>query len=391
MLAKANLSLFSPKNECSDNVEHIVIPTSVEHHYEHLKFGTATRNKIYIKKYSSPLNEQEQNPIVFFHGGPGIVNEEQYSITQQYFTNRGHAFYIPEVEGSAMYSRGALPQGFDPSTMCSTDSKLLEITKWGESGLNEFTQNYVDDIKDVLVNITKEHPGKKINVITHSLGGHQVLRTLQQAPELNTKIEGICDIAGVSNIGASRFWFTVNKTLMAKGDAKLFYELLNEQDIRFFKSKANENQDGLVIDKNNNPSVNQQLNERFSVIHNDLAHLPPILFLHALDDQAVTLQSSVLLQQKIQENNGLAYGFYFPKGGHQFIKNEGDPEIRNIALKKIHDFFQQPTKDLSNDLSQLTYEDVMSEFSQFIQDQETYLNNKLSAEITEKISYRMSL
>jgi len=391
MHTTTNLSLFSLKNEAPDDrVDHVVIPTSVVHHYEHREFGTAIRNALYIKKYKSTSQEQEQNPVVFFHGGPGFVNEEQFSITQNYFTNRRHPFYIPEVEGSGMYSRGALPKGFDPLTISSTDLKLLEIKKWDESGLNEFTKNYVDDIKDVLVYISKQHPGKKINVITHSLGGHQVLRALQQASELNDKIGAICNIAGVSNMGASRFWFTLNKAIMSDGNSELFYKLLNEQDIRFFKSKANENQDGTVIDKNNNPSVNQRMNEEFSVIYGNLSHFPPILFLHSTDDKAVFFQGTMLLQKKIQENKSIAHGFYFMKGGHQFIKNEGDPEIRSLALEKMNDFFHQPAKDLSNDLSQLSYEDVSSEFSQYLQSRETYLNNKLTVEIIEENMHKIS-
>lgn len=388
----SNLCLFSPKNEISDRVDHIVIPTSVVHRYEHREFGTATRNALYIKKYKSTSKVQEQNPVVFFHGGPGFVNEEQFSIMQNYFTNRGHAFYIPEVEGSSLYSGGVLPKGFVPSTLSSTDLKLLDLAMWNESGLNEFTKNYVDDIKDVLACVSEEHPGKKINVITHSLGGHQVLRTLQQASEFNNKIAVICNIAGVSNIGASRFWFTLNKALMSDdGNPELFYTLLNEQDIRFFKSKANENQEGSIIDKYNNPSVNQQMNEEFSVIYGDLSHFPPILFLHATDDKAVFFQGTLLLQKKIQENNCIANGFYFTKGGHQFIKNEGDPEIRSLALEKMNDFFQHPAKNINNDLSQLFYEDVLSEFSQFLQDQETYLNSKFPAEIVELNIYKIRL
>jgi pimeloyl-ACP methyl ester carboxylesterase len=376
MYTETDLSLFPSKNKsANDSNNHIVIPTSVEHHYEHREFGRAIRNALYIKKYNSTSKEQE-HPVVFFHGGPGVVNEEQFSIMQNYFTDRGHTFYIPEVEGSKMYSEGALPKGFDPSTIHSTH-KLLEIIKWNESGLNEFTKNYVDDIKDVLAYVSEQHPGKKINVITHSLGGHQVLRALQHVSELSYKIEAVCNVAGVSNMGASRFLFTLNKTLsMVNGNSEQFYKLLNDQNIRFFKSKANENQVGLVIDNTNNPSVNQRMNAEFSVIYGDLTHLPPILFLHALDDNLVAFQGTIELQKKIQENNGIAHILHFPKGGHQFIKNEGDEEIRSLALEKMNEFFKQPTKDRSNDLSQLTYDDVLSEFKQFHQDPETYLNNK---------------
>lgn len=389
MLTKTNLSLFTIQNEILDGVDHIVLPTSVVHHYEHSEFGTAMRNALYIKKYKPTFNKQEQNPVVFFHGGPGFVNEEQFSITQNYFTKLGHAFYIPEVEGSAMYSKGAFPKGFNPLT---GNAKLLELTRWNESGLNEFNQNYVDDIKDVLAYVSEQHPGKKINVITHSLGGHQVMRALQKAPELSNKINGICNIAGVSNMGASRFWFTLNKTLkLPDGNAEQFYEFLTEQDVRFFKSKANENQDGCVIDKNNNPAVDPQMNKAFSVIHGNLSHFPPIIFLHAIDDEAVFIQGTVELQKKIQENNCIAQGFYFTKGGHQFIKNEGDSEIRNISLEKMNDFFQQPTKDISNDVNQLSYKDVLSEFSQFIHDQETYLNNKFPAKIVEESLHKVRL
>jgi hypothetical protein len=47
--------------------------------------------------------------------------------------------------------------------MSSPDLKLLELIKWDDSGLNEF-RNYVDDIKDVIAYVSKQHPGKKINV-----------------------------------------------------------------------------------------------------------------------------------------------------------------------------------------------------------------------------------
>jgi hypothetical protein len=94
---------------------------------------------------------------------------------------------------------------------------------------------------------------------------------------------------------------------------------------------------------------------------------------------------------KIQENHGIAHGFYFTKGGHPFIKDEGDPDIRSLALEKMNDFFQQPTKEISNDLSQLSYEDVLSDFSAFVQDRETYLNKKFPAEIVEERARKMSL
>lgn len=382
MYTQSDLSLFSPKSTQRADiiVTHNVIPTSIEHYYENHEHGTAIRNALYIKKYESYSNGQEQNPVVFFHGGPGIVNEEQFSIMQNYFTKLGHAFYIPEVEGSGMYSRGTLPKGLD-STMISTDLKLLELKKYNQSGLNEFTKNYVDDIKDVLDYVSKQHLGKKINVITHSLGGHQVLRALQQAPELNDKIEAICNVAGTSDVGANRFWCTLNQVLTGGvNSSNLFYCLLEEAHIRFLKSLANENQTGPVIDQNTNPSVNQQMNEELSVIYGDVSHFPPILFLHATDDKSVFFQGSVLLQNKIQEHGKIVQGFYFAKGDHQFIKNEGNPEIRNVALEKMNEFFQQPTKELSNDLSQLSYEDVMSEHSLFLQNKDTYLSNKFPEE-----------
>jgi len=51
-----------------------------------------------------------------------------------------------------MYSRGVLPKGFAPSTLGSTDLKLLKLTTWNESGLNEFTKNYVGEKMMIFLN-----------------------------------------------------------------------------------------------------------------------------------------------------------------------------------------------------------------------------------------------
>lgn len=319
-------------------VSHIIIPASVEHRYENSNQSKALRNALYIKSYES--NGSDQNPVVFFHGGPEIVNQEQFSIMQSYFTQRGHTFYIPEIEGSAMYARaGMLPTGFEPG-LIPPGLKLLELQQLGGTGLNEFTRNYADDIKDVLDEISRRHPDKKIDVITHSLGGHHLLRSLQHYPDLSQKINGICNVAGTVDIGANRFINTLKNT-----PRSIFELRLEIESIRFVKSCANENQDGPRIDRNSNPSVDQHMNGQLSVLYGNTTCFPPILFLHATDDQNVFFQGSLSLQQKMQQNGCIAHGLYFSSGGHQFIKNEGDPEVRVRALEAMEDFFNSLRKN----------------------------------------------
>jgi pimeloyl-ACP methyl ester carboxylesterase len=371
MFAKNDsLSFFSEQNTI---ISHIVIPTSVEHSYENSRHGKAIRNALYIKKYES--NKSNQNPIVFFHGGPEIVNEEQFSIMQNYFTQRGYTFYIPEIEGSTMYaSSNKLPKEFE-LTMIPSGLKLLELNKFNATGLNEFSKNYADDVKDVLEEISKRHPGKKINIIAHSLGSHQVLRTLQHYPELSNKIEAVCSVAGTSDIGANRFINTLKDAPPPHCSRDMFESLIRIESSRFLKSSANENQAGPNIDKHNNPCMNQQMNQAISVLYGDVSRFPALLIVHAVDDKTVFFQSSILLQQKIQQSGSIAHGLYFSTGAHQFIKNEGKPEIRIQALEGMEGFFNQPTQKIERDFSQLQYEDVYSQHQLFLQDKESYLNN----------------
>nr|MBA2651092.1 hypothetical protein [Tatlockia sp.] len=292
------------RSSSPNQIEHIIIATSIPHHYEGEE-GQVTRNAVYLKKYG--CGEQEKNPIIFFHGGPSIVNQEQFSDFTHYFTQKGHTVYIPEIEGSGMYMwESQWPLGFDPAII-PENLELLSLNKCMTSGLNEFTRNYAYDVKDVINHVAELHPGKKINVVAHSLGCHHLLRTLQYFPELNQKIEAISNIAGTYDYGINRFWraFKIWKEGDSIEDCQWeFYQELEAQSQLGLKSRANENQAGPSISATDNPSVCSKLNSEVSVHYGDLSLFPPMLVLHAADDEQVFFQSSILLTEKIKQQEG---------------------------------------------------------------------------------------
>ena len=385
-----NSQFFSP-GPVFDKVvaTHIVIPTSVVHHYDDGRGKTATRNAIYIKKYESTnqeINSEAKNPLVFFHGGPCIVNQEQFSILTSHFTQRGYTVYIPEIEGSLMYyEENQVPDGFVPS-MVPEHLKLLSLNGFYASGLNEFTKNYADDVKDVIEHVSKQHANKKVNIVAHSLGCHQVLRTLQHVTDLNQKIEAICNVAGSYDNGVNRFRVGLNDMAYysdIEAASRAFYRTIEGDSENYFKSRgANANQPGPEITKSANPIVNQQMNEEISVCYGDVTGFPPILLLHAKDDKSVFFQSSVLLYAKIQQQGAVVNGLFLDTGGHQFIKNEGDAEIRNRAFVKMYNFFNNPMQKTHEDLSTLDYDDVVAERTLFLANQEAYLQSKFSPPVT---------
>ncbi|MBA2655785.1 MAG: hypothetical protein H0U70_02235 [Tatlockia sp.] len=360
-------------------VEHLIIPTSIPHHYDGNE-GQVTRNAVYMKKYGSQA--QGGNPIIFFHGGPLIVNKEQYSDLTNYFTQKGHAVYIPEIEGSGMYYKESnWPVGFDPS-LIPTNLELLSLNKYWDSGLNEFIKNYAFDIKDIINHITELHPDTKISIVAHSLGCHHLLRSLQFFPELNQKIAAITNIAGTYDYGVNRFWRAFD--IWKEGDSlehsqHMFYTELELQSKTGLKSRGNQNQAGPSLSATNNPSINLELNKEVSVHYGDLSHFPPMLLLHATDDEQVFFQSSILLAKKIKnQGNCLIKELYFESGGHQFIKNEGSLEIKEQAFKAIEIFFNNPEKIISKDWSHFKFADVFQEHSLFLENQDHYFHSRFT-------------
>jgi pimeloyl-ACP methyl ester carboxylesterase len=379
---KNQVSLFADNQEYK--IEHIIVPASRNHDYRDEE-GEMVRNAVYIKKYVLASCNQEKNPVVFFHGGPGIANEEQFSKMQRHFTNEGHAFYIPEIEGSKMYSKGKLPQGFYPEM--SGKYNLLDLKEIGETGLNEFNKNYMIDVLDVLNEISTLHPTKKSNVIAHSLSSHHVLRTLQNHPELKDKIASICCIAGTYDMGLNRFWVSLNIAKEGYGTSSRnlqefsneFYFSVENSCRDFLKSRANQGQEGPTISDKINPVLDQDMNKNISVLHHDVSNFPPILLMHAEDDESVCTQCSVLLQNKIEAANGCVYGIYFKEGGHQFIKDEGKQTVRESALQSMNCFFNDSNKRLNNEVntSDLDYTDVRFEHNKFLKSPDDYLKTSL--------------
>jgi pimeloyl-ACP methyl ester carboxylesterase len=355
---------------------HIIIPTSVNHEYKTNAKGAFYRNALYIKKYHSPQPDPTANPVIFFHGGPEFINQEEYKEMTVYFTQRGHSFYIPEIEGSGMYSRPEYPIGFDPATI-PEELKLFGLHGTGCNGLNEFIMNYADDVRDVIDFVSKQHPGKKVNIITHSAGGHQLLRTLQQTPNQRDKIDLICIVAGTSDMGANRFW-TKRAILASSKNEEWFYQELQTGCSYHLLSEANQNQSSFEITKKNNPAINQQMNQFISVHYGDLSKMPPMLIVHAKDDKSVFFQNSVVLYKKVRQQAGTAHGLFLEKGGHAVIKSDGDSETRDLVLSKIHHFFTNPLMEMQDDLGQIQYEDVLSDHDLFIKDKVEYIQKKIN-------------
>lgn len=390
MQAKSISTLFSNRleeNKASTyTATHLVIPTSVVHEYalgyddevsvedrsedEEYK---ASRGAVYLKKYQP--KREIKNPIVFFHGGPGLVNQGQFSELISYFLNQGHTFYVPEIEGSGMYFKGLFPEGFDREAI-PPGLNLLELNELKETGLNEFIQNYTHDVKDILNAVLDRHPGQQINLIAHSLGGHQLMRTLQLMPELKEKIGSICLVASMVDAGANRFYQVLETASQTGAKAETFYESLVHDSKRFFKSAANFKQEGPKIDAGNNPAVDPTMNQAISVLYSDLSNFPPILICHAADDKQVFIQGSVLLFNKIKELGGQAHCIFWKTGGHQLLNNQGS--MMNVEiLNRIALFFHNETIGLDSTLLELSHEDVIAEHKAFLEDQGAYLIKKL--------------
>jgi len=263
------------------------------------------------------------------------------------------------------------------------------------SGLNEFIKNYADDVKDVITYISNKESGKKINVIAHSLGSHQLLRTLQEFKNLNSKIRAICCIAGSYDMGANRFNATFNKVDTSgsfEHYADYFYDDLRWECERFFKSKANQHQYGVTISKTNNPALVPEMNENISVHYGPLDCFPPLFLVHAKDDPNVFFQNSILLGKKTEQHtHSVVGGLFLEKGGHHFLKDTGNAEIRIQAFNAINNFLSEPgSACFKENLDTISYENVMEKHSLFLKDQNTYLLNHYQSRLDEeKIEFKI--
>ncbi|MBA2710609.1 MAG: alpha/beta hydrolase [Tatlockia sp.] len=278
-----------------------------------------------------------------------------------------------------------LTKGDDPSGPIPLGLNVEEIPKHFKlphldgSGLNEFTKNYAIDIKDVINYVSEHHPQQKILVIAHSLGGHQLLSSLQHYPDLNQKIEAICNVAMTADMGMNRFWSNLPRYSAEHFYVHIFYHQIQIDCEDKIKSKVNKSQSGPEITKENNPVVNRHMNQELSVIYGDLGNFPPMMLIHAKDDQSVFFQGTVLLYEKSLSQGAVVNALFLESGGHQFIKNEGSLEIQRSVFEKISEFFQNPLKKSPIDLPHFQYEDVKSAYERFIQDNikfltETYPN-----------------
>lgn len=400
------------------SVQHIVIPTSVEHAYINSDNQQVIRNALYMKSYEleSTLSKPK-TPVIFFHGGPNLSNQEQYSPLVNYLTDKGYTVYIAEIEGSESYARGQFPPGFD---LAQIDKGLnLSAHPEAENGLNEFTMNYADDVKDVIEAVRQRHPDLNINLIAHSLGCHHVFRTLQKYPDLNEHINAVSSIAGTYNMGANRFWKCLNDSLLRINSCPESLErLLNNPNIpderkttiiklqeniisnmidSFYQSLTKDCQDFLLSSKDikpqitadYNPSVTIELNESVSVCYNNLDNLPPVLLAHALDDSNIPLELTVKLYQQFQAIDHSVSLLTFKEGGHSFIKKEGNgTQAQKILFESIIQFFKQPRKNiqlLETNLS--TSEQVTPFFEEFQKKGKNYLIKLFENELKKYPDY----
>ena len=104
---------------------------------------------------------------------------------------------------------------------------------------------------------------------------------------------------------------------------------------------------------------------------------PPLFLVHAKDDENVFFQNSILLGKKIQQHvHSVVGGLFLEKGGHQFLKDTGNPEIRMHTFNAIKNFFLEPGNTcFQENLDKIDCENMMEQYSLFLKDQKTYLLN----------------
>jgi hypothetical protein len=318
-----------------------------------------------------------------------LINQEQFSEFISYFTQKGYTVYIPEIEGSLLYCERQLPEGFNTDWFQQGNFP----DNLSGSGLNEFTQNYSFDVKDVINYITKTHPSTKIDIIAHSHGVHQIMRSLQIHEDLKEHIHTVTNIAGSYNVGLSKFWRGINYadklSLQEESDyERNFYKQVKYNCTDFFKSFSH-----IMNDKENNmtekynPVVNESLNNSFSSYYNSIENFPKFLFIHALDDKNICAQDSILMYIKFRNNGGQASLLLLEKGEHCFIENDDKfcYMIKEVS-SKIASFLESPhSNQINNEALLSTCEDVKTEYENFMLNQEEYLRNRGSTLITSSI------
>jgi alpha-beta hydrolase superfamily lysophospholipase len=384
--------------------QHIIIPLKSEKNYQE-GIKNYTRNAVYMKQYKSANSNKDLPPLIFFHGGPVVRNQEQFSELVEYFTDTGQTVYIPEIQGSSSYYEGKFPKGFDIVSMIPEGLNLVTPYSGGCSGINEFEKNYLDDIQEVINYVYQVHGKKKINVIAHSLGGHHLFRSLQHDDSLNYLIESIGCIACTFDIGLNRFSISERDSLCTiemagqqfnttlpqavintfpdflSNMVSSFYRRLESSNKRFIKSSVNSHQSGPSITQKYNSSTNSALNQEISVIYNDLSRFPPLFIIHANDDTQVLFEISEQFYTRLKESHSIS-ALFLKNGEHGFIKNDGKKDVRDLVLTKLHEFFLNPFQNTY--LSDVTNDNIVrvsKSFEKFLAKGSSYLVARFTAEI----------
>ena len=354
----------------SSKINHVdyIIPLPVSYEFEHKTRNdngeeltlSGKRSAVFVRKYFLQ-GEVETKPLIFFHGGPDIINEGQFNHFIEFMITKGHTIYVCEIAGSSLYSKMAsYPLDCTEEIKQKIDQELKDLARLNEkakkmfTGLNEFEQNYIVDVSTIIDYVHDQQiSAQPINIVCHSIGFHHVLRSLQKKPELHKKVDSLVDIAGTYDFALNRWW---HRWVQNSYNSSIIVVLtdFSEDCLSYLQSPPSSKETGHAFTTTSNPVVTPDNYLPFSVCKFSLENAPRTLIIHGGEDSNVDPMQSRRLERDLKKANKEVAALFYPHSRHEIIKNLDESKNEEQAQEQTH-CFEQMSLFLSNPSYFLTH------------------------------------